>query len=78
MSARQPFVVISFPTTADAMAFEHYARKLSFDGKLIPVPHSLSTGCGMAWRSALHEEESARRLLEQKQIEWEEFVIMEL
>lgn len=78
MSAKTTCLVISFPTTADAMAFEHHAGKTGFAGKLIPVPHNLSTGCGMAWRSSDLDTAKAEQLMKDRQIEWEELVLMEL
>ena len=41
--------VITFPTTADAFAFEAAAKAASAPGRLSTIPRSLSAGCGFAW-----------------------------
>ena len=41
--------VITFPTTADAFAFEAAAKAASVPGRLSTIPRSLSAGCGFAW-----------------------------
>lgn len=50
MRPKEPCYVISFHTTADAIAFERYAGEISFPGRLIPLPRAISAGCGMAWK----------------------------
>lgn len=50
MRAKEPCYVISFHTTADAIAFERQAQAASFPGRLIPLPRAISAGCGMAWK----------------------------
>lgn len=41
--------MITFHTTADAMAMEKACRELGVPGRLIPVPREISAGCGLAW-----------------------------
>ena len=54
-------LVITFYTTTDAMAMEHTCKCAGADGRLIPVPRSITAGCGLAWcakvesRAALEE-----------------------
>ncbi len=55
-------LVITFHTTADAMAMEELCKKRGIGGRLIPVPRSISAGCGLAFcaeESALSELETA-------------------
>ena len=40
--------MITFHTTTDAMAMERYCKKKE-PGRLIPVPGTISAGCGLAW-----------------------------
>ena len=42
-------LVITFYTTTDAMAMEHTCKCAGADGRLIPVPRSITAGCGLAW-----------------------------
>ena len=62
MRAKVPRLVVTFHTTAAAMATEQLCRTLGLEGKLISVPRSLTSDCGIAW-SAPPE---VRDVLEQK------------
>lgn len=42
-------LVVTFRTTADAMAMELACRERKAPGRLIPVPRAISAGCGLAW-----------------------------
>lgn len=58
---KREMLVITFHTTADAMAFETACRKRRIGERLIPVPREISAGCGMAWCA----QEENRGVLEQ-------------
>lgn len=62
MRGRELRLVVTFHTTAGAMAAERLCRKEAFAGKLISVPRSLTSDCGMAWSSPLE----LRPVLEQR------------
>ena len=49
MRKKELKLVITFHTTADAMAMEKLCRQKSIPGRLIPVPRILSAGCGLSW-----------------------------
>ena len=49
MRAKQPRLVVSFHTTASAMAAERLCKRLDLPGRLIPVPRSITSDCGIAW-----------------------------
>ena len=51
-------LVVSFHTTADAMAMEQISRERKLPGRLIPVPRMISAGCGLAWRMMPEEYET--------------------
>ena len=46
---KKPKIVVTFSTTADAMAMEAAARDYGIPGRLIPVPREISAGCGLSW-----------------------------
>lgn len=52
--------VVTFHTTADAMAMEKFCKKRGIAGKLISAPRSISADCGIAWRSELEEAEAIK------------------
>ncbi|WP_321972977.1 DUF3343 domain-containing protein [Paratractidigestivibacter sp.] len=49
---RKPALVVTFPTTAAAMACEELCGKEDLPGRMIPVPGEISAGCGLAWKAA--------------------------
>ena len=51
-------LVITFYTTTASMAMERICRENHADGRIIPVPGSISADCGLAW-CAKNESEDA-------------------
>ncbi len=49
MRKREKKIVISFHTTAEAIAMEAECLIAKIPGRLIPVPRQISAGCGLAW-----------------------------
>lgn len=50
MRKKEPCIIITFHTTADAMTIEKFCQEHEIPGRLIPVPRELSAGCGMAFK----------------------------
>lgn len=75
---RKQALVVAFDSTASALAFEHAAKQAGLDGRLFPVPRSLSAGCGIAWRGDPSLQAQAETLLAAEAIEDAYTVIMEL
>lgn len=57
MRAKELKLVITFHTTADAMAMEKCCKEANAPGRLIPVPRAISSGCGLAWCADLEEKD---------------------
>lgn len=51
MRKKELKLVITFHTTADAMAMEKECKKVGAQGRMIPVPRSISAGCGLSVRT---------------------------
>lgn len=51
MREKTPKTVLTFSTTADAMAFEAAASEdhEALPGRIVPVPSAISAGCGLSW-----------------------------
>ena len=49
MRNKAPRLVVTFHTTAGAMAAERLCKKDGLEGKLISVPRCLTSDCGLAW-----------------------------
>ena len=70
-------VILTFPTTTQAMAMEKAAGEEQAPGRLIPVPVAISAGCGMAWSAEAEAKEALKRLISDTGIEAEGiFVLM--
>ena len=63
MIKKQEKLVITFYTTTAAMAMEHICKKHGADGRLIPVPGSISADCGLAWCACNESEDSLLALM---------------
>lgn len=59
-------LVITFFTTTDAMAMERICKEEKADGRIIPLPGSISADCGLAWCASVSSEDSLRYLMAQK------------
>ena len=62
MGEKHPRLVVTFYTTAGAIAAEQLCRRLGLEGKLISVPRRITSDCGMAWSAppALRETLESR------------------
>ena len=49
MSKKQPYSVVTFHTTAQALGFKAHVVETELCGRLAPIPRQLSAGCGFAW-----------------------------
>ena len=61
-------LVITFYTTTTAMAMEKVCKESSADGRLIPVPGSISADCGLAWCAKNESEDALLALMGQNGI----------
>lgn len=65
---------ISFHTSAEAMATEKKAKLNNINGKLVPLPRRISANCGMAYETDISSKDLIKRILEENDIEWDEFI----
>lgn len=63
MIKRQNKLVITFHTTTSAMAMERICKGSGADGRLIPVPGSISADCGLAWCAGNESEDALLELM---------------
>lgn len=71
MRKKELKLVVTFHTTADAMAMEKACREQDAPGRLIPVPRVISAGCGLAWCAPLSEREHLGTIMKEYGIEEE-------
>lgn len=69
MRPRELQLVVAFDSTAAALAFEAAAGNTELTGRLIPVPTSITAGCGLAWREAPAHRPAVEQLLTELSIQ---------
>lgn len=72
MRKKELKLIVTFHTTADAMAMEKACKDLNAPGRLIPVPRVISSGCGLAWCAGLDEREVIKEVLDKIGLKEEE------
>lgn len=73
MREKKLYLVITFHTTAAAMAMERLCREQALPGRLIPVPREITADCGMAWRAQPEDQSALEALAGQEGLETEGF-----
>lgn len=68
MRERKPRFVVTFPTTAGAMAMEKLCREEGLPGRLIPVPRTVTAGCGLCWAAPPESREEIEAFLVARRI----------
>lgn len=68
MIKRTEKLVITFYTTTAAMAMEKTCKDCGADGRIIPVPGSISADCGLAWCAQNESEDELLDLMVQNHI----------
>ena len=61
--------VVTFRTTAGAMAMEAACREEGLPGRLIPVPRSVTAGCGLCWTASPESREVLEELVMKKHLD---------
>lgn len=72
MRKKELRLVVTFHTTADAMAMEKACKEQGVPGRIIPVPRAISAGCGLAWCAELTDREAITAMMKETGIEEEE------
>ncbi len=66
-------LVVTFATTADALAMESLGRTGGVPGRIIPVPSQIDSGCGLAWCVEASQKEDLLRGISQYGVAYEGF-----
>ena len=73
MREKKLWLVITFHTTAAAIAMEKLCAARGIPGRLIPVPRALTADCGMAWRAETAMRPELEALVRAETLEAEGF-----
>jgi hypothetical protein len=68
MIRKKERLVITFYTTTAAMMMERICKEHGADGRIIPVPESISADCGFAWCANNESEDQLLALMVEHQI----------
>lgn len=63
MRERTEKCIVTFRTTTGAMAMERACKAAGVPGRLIPVPRSITAGCGMCWAAPPAAREAVEELV---------------
>lgn len=72
MRKKELKLVVTFHTTADAMAMEKACKEQNAPGRIIPVPRAVSAGCGLSWCADLSDKERIAEVMQSVGIQEEE------
>lgn len=78
MRKKELRVLFTFKNTTSAIAMEKICKEKGMDGRLIPVPTSITAGCGLSWRANLQEKEALIHLMETQQIQYDQVYEIEI
>ena len=70
MREKQKCAVVTFYTTAEAMATKKLCNEKNIPGRLFPAPRSLSADCGIAWQSDAGYGDMLKAALTEAEIEF--------
>lgn len=74
MLKKEKKLVITFYTSAEAMATEKACKESGIVGKLISAPRELTSDCGISYSLNVEDKEKITKLLIDKNIEYEKIV----
>lgn len=72
MRKKELKLIVTFHTTADAMAMEKACKERGVPGRIIPVPRAISAGCGLSWCAELSDREEITEMMKEIGIREEE------
>lgn len=69
MRTRTEKCVVTFRTTAGAMAMERSCQEAGLPGRLIPAPRAITAGCGICWAAPAEAREALEELVMKKHLD---------
>lgn len=78
MRKKELKAVITFQNTTSAMAMEKLCKAKGLPGRLIPVPQSITAGCGLAWIVYPMERQEIELVMEENKVLYEKIYEIEI
>lgn len=72
MREKERKIVVTFHTTAEAIALEAQCLKEEIPGRLIPVPRQISSGCGLSWAMPVDWSGDMETWMRERGLHWAE------
>ena len=69
MRAKEEKCIVTFRTTTGAMAMEEACKAAGVPGRLIPVPRTITAGCGMCWAAPKEAREAVEELVMEQRLD---------
>ena len=69
MTKKTAQLIVTFHTTAAAMAMERACLAAGLSGRLAPVPRALTADCGIGWRSAVETRDRLEAIIRENALE---------
>lgn len=78
MRRKQPALVVTFASTASAMAAERFCQESGLPGRIIPVPREITAGCGLAWKAPPEAQAQIAAALGEAGLSWAAMQVLEV
>ncbi|MBK5253906.1 MAG: DUF3343 domain-containing protein [Peptostreptococcaceae bacterium] len=78
MREKQEKLIVTFRTTTGAMAMEKACITEHIKGRLIPVPRSITAGCGMCWMTEPNAQEEIETLVIERKLDVDGFYLIKM
>ncbi len=78
MREKELRLVITFQNTTSAMAMEKVCKEKGLSGRLIPVPRSITAGCGLSWSAAPGAMVELRNAMEENNVSYDKIYELEI
>lgn len=72
MREKELKLIVTFHTTAEAIAMESACKAEAVPGRLIPVPRQISSGCGLSWSMPVEWKEELDSFMSSHGLHYEE------
>ncbi|MCI5596146.1 MAG: DUF3343 domain-containing protein [Lachnospiraceae bacterium] len=76
MRKKEERLLITFPSTVQAMKMEQICKAGNHPGRLIPVPREITAGCGLSWSAPPNAKEELEKVMEEHELFFEQKVIL--
>lgn len=74
---KEKHLVITFETMTAAIYMDRLCKEKNLDGRTIPVPKEIDTGCGSAFATKRIDEEYWKNFMEENNVKYSKITILD-